>query len=141
VLPIEAVLAQELKPLGFRKKSRTWWRESQDTIQILNLQKSAYADQLYVNLRIYIKCLGTEAQAPLNYWHVDARLERIAPVSSWNDIVALTASAAPDDRVVRAIVDEGIAWLDRLSTLDGIKGYISMGGARLGLVSAAAKSI
>ena len=37
---IERLLAQILKPEGFRKIGRTWRHESAETVTVVNLQKS-----------------------------------------------------------------------------------------------------
>ena len=43
--------AAALKPLGFKKKATTWTRPLDSFELIFNLQKSAYADEYYYNIR------------------------------------------------------------------------------------------
>jgi hypothetical protein len=49
----KAYIAQfaALKPLGFKKKATTWTRPLDSFELIFNLQKSAYADEYYYNIR------------------------------------------------------------------------------------------
>lgn len=99
MLPLSAQIAQPLKALGFTKKSDSWWRQSQDAVQVLNIQKSPFGERIYVNLGIYLKALGTETTPPERRCHVQVRLERIADPGLWNEI----ASAAKPSNV-------SIAW-------------------------------
>ena len=46
-----AQFAAALKPLGFKKKATTWTRPLDAFELIFNLQKSAYADEYYYNIR------------------------------------------------------------------------------------------
>ena len=46
-----AQFAAALKPLGFKKKATTWTRPLDSFELIFNLQKSAYADEYYYNIR------------------------------------------------------------------------------------------
>ena len=49
---ILSILKIELKSAGFRRKRNSWYRLSNDLIQTLNLQKSSWGNQYYVNLGI-----------------------------------------------------------------------------------------
>ena len=49
--------------------------------------------------------------------------------------------APPTSALVDAVLIDGLAWFDRLSTLAGIRRYIESGGANNGLVFASAREI
>ncbi len=78
MLPVEAQFAPSLKALGFKKKGRTWTRETPDAFQVVNLQKSDFSEQVYVNVAVYLKALSDETSPPEHWCHIRARLERIA---------------------------------------------------------------
>ncbi|MCZ8255583.1 MAG: DUF4304 domain-containing protein [Bacteroidia bacterium] len=141
MLPLEIAIASPLKVLGFRKKACTWWRATEDTVCVLNLQKSPFGERLYVNLGVYLRALGQEVTPPENRCHVRVRLERIASEQSWNEIAAATSSAVPSAGLVEAILNDGISWLNQVSTHEGIQSYIKAGGASKGLVMATAKEL
>lgn len=140
MLPLESAVAPELKACGFRKKSRTWWREREEVIQVVNLQKSPYGEQLYVNLGVYLKRLGTETAPPENRCHIGVRLERIAE-HRYAEIVAATALGQPSAGLVSAVLSDAVAWLESVSTLTGIKEYLAAGGASKGLVFASVRRL
>jgi hypothetical protein len=141
MLPLAAVIAPQLKAAGFRKKARTWWRHGDETIQVVNLQKSPYGERLYVNLGVYVTQLGSETSPPENRCHVQARLERVADSSRLAAISSAEADATPTQPLVEAILVDGLAWLDGLSTLAGIRQYIESGGTSKGLVLATVRQL
>lgn len=119
MLAAEARLAPGLKAQGFKKKARTWTRERGDVFQILNLQKSAYGEQLYVNVAVYLKALGSEPHPPEHRCHIRARLERIAPERLFEDIRSLDASVPPPPGFLEAVYTHAIPWLELVSTAEG----------------------
>jgi hypothetical protein len=134
VLPLETAITSSLKASGFIKKARTWWRYGPDVIQVLNLQKSPYGDNLYVNLGIYVKSLGEEQKPPENRCHVQVRLDRVAHSEHQQCVVAATAGGVPVQALIDAVLVDGVAWLDDLATLSGIRRFLESGGSEKGLV-------
>lgn len=47
---LEVCLDENLKASGFRKKGPTWYRMNKDVLLIVDLQKSQYGGQYYMNL-------------------------------------------------------------------------------------------
>jgi Domain of unknown function (DUF4304) len=140
MLPLESAIAPELKAAGFRKKGRTWWRERAEVIQVVNLQKSSFGDQLYINLGVYLKRLGTETAPPQNRCHIGVRCERIAKHRHM-EIAAATSPGQPSENLVSAVLSDGVTWLESVSTLTGIKEYLAAGGASKGLVFASVRQL
>lgn len=134
MIPLETAIAPSLKEKGFKKKAKTWWRQSPDVIQVLNLQKSPYGDNLYVNLGIYLKALGEEKAPPENRCHVRVRLERVALEERQRSVAAASASEAPSQPLLDAVLTDGVSWLDALGTHAGIRQYLEAGGSKKGLV-------
>ena len=61
------------------KKSHTWYRRSAEVIAVLNLQKSQYGPQYYVNQAFWLRQLGDEPYPKEHECHVRSRLEDIVP--------------------------------------------------------------
>jgi hypothetical protein len=57
---LERALNHELSKYGFSKKATAWYRESNETIQVVDLQKSAYGAQFFVNLCCAPKAMELE---------------------------------------------------------------------------------
>jgi len=69
-----------LKSAGFKKKKGdTWYLAKDETILVLNLQKSNYGKQYYVNLAVWLISLG-DAEAPSEHQcHVRLRWGALIP--------------------------------------------------------------
>ena len=134
MLPLEAAVTPTLKASGFKKKAKTWWRHSPEVIQVLNLQKSSYGDSLYVNLGVYLRSLGEEQNPPESRCHVRVRLERVAHSEREQCVVSANANEAPTQALIEAVLIDGVAWLNDLATLSGIRRYLQAAGSKKGLV-------
>ncbi len=50
VNPIKEIVKDYMKSTGFRCKRNSWYRQCNDLLQIINIQKSYWGDQYYINL-------------------------------------------------------------------------------------------
>ena len=141
MLPLSAQIAQPLKELGFTKKSDTWWRQSEDAVQVLNIQKSQFGERIYVNLGVYLKALGPETTPPERRCHVQVRLEQIADPELWNEIASAAADTEPTPALIAAVVEDGSGWLNRLSTLAGVREFIESDASKHALVFASVREL
>lgn len=71
---IQTTFDDFMKGAGFSKKSGSWYRTTDDVITVVQLQKSQYGLQYYVNIALWLRPLG-EATAPKEQvCHVRTRL-------------------------------------------------------------------
>lgn len=49
-----------LRPEGFRRKADHWYRRTGELVQLVNLQKSPWGKQYYINIAWWLNDLGTE---------------------------------------------------------------------------------
>lgn len=75
---IEEIFDRALAPAGFRRRKDTWYKTNEDAITLVNLQKSQWGGQYYVNLGVYIRYLGKATSPPEHKSHIRARLTSIA---------------------------------------------------------------
>ena len=141
MLPLETSISTPLKVQGFRKRARTWWRDREETIQILNLQKSPFGERLYINLGVYVRQLGQESRPAAHNCHVQTRLELAADERYWNVIVSAESESQPPQDLVTAVLTDGVAWVDQVSSIEGILSYLSAGGSKKGMVVAAVRNL
>jgi len=125
VFPLESAIAPLMKSAGFSKKGRTWWRAHAEAIDVLNLQKSEFGDQLYVNLAVYLRELGAEDRPPQHRCHLRARLERVADPRLFTDIRSAEAHAMPCAGLLEAIASDAMAWFASLSTLPSLRATVA----------------
>lgn len=67
-----------LAPAGFRRRKDSWYRMNEDTISLVNLQKSQYGGQYYLNLAVYLRDLDKATSPAEHQSHIRVRLTAIA---------------------------------------------------------------
>ena len=72
--------AKPLKAAGFKKKRpTTWYRDGAETICVVNLQKSPYGNEFYVNIGLWLKALGDNDKPVEYHCHIRTRWEELIP--------------------------------------------------------------
>jgi hypothetical protein len=79
--PIVKTLESVLIPLGFRRERLSWYSAGEETVRVVNLQKSDWGNQYYVNLAVWILELGVARHPPEHRCHVRVRLSSLVPDS------------------------------------------------------------
>ena len=137
-------LAAVLKEAGFTMKGQSFFLDGQDTIVVLNLQKSDFDEQYYVNVGIWLKALGSTAFPAENKCHILARLTSLF-TSEFNVIErACHLTSATEEDLVRFV---GIAktivvpFCASCLHIDGLKERHGSGQFRKALVLKEAKQL
>jgi hypothetical protein len=112
-------------------------------VSVLNVQKSDVGPQLYVNLGIYLRRLGTETDPPHYRCHLSTRLNQLLEDAS-SLVVALDLESALSEterqrRAVDAIVQRGLPWLEARETEAKARAALLAEKVPTGLVMAAAR--
>lgn len=106
-----------LKALGFKKSGLNWRRSTEDVIQVLNIQKSQWGPEFYINLGVYIIPLGPEDKPPHNRCQIRTRLAHsgkfpdkiLAAAEAWftahGSVAALSELAKQDALPVMTSID------------------------------------
>lgn len=63
------------------KRSSSWYLGSDETITVLNLQRSSYGPRYYVNIAIWLLAAGPTTAPKPHQCHIQTRLERLVPPS------------------------------------------------------------
>ncbi|HWL09243.1 MAG TPA: DUF4304 domain-containing protein [Planctomicrobium sp.] len=91
-------LAALLKPLGFKKRRTTWYLQTVDTIQAINVQGSQWGPAYYLNVGTYLRALGEESMPPEYRCHIRARIH-------------------PPERAAEILVQECQDWFKQFGTV------------------------
>lgn len=76
---LKDALAAPLRTLGFVKKSNNWYLETEETILVVNLQKSQYGEQYYVNCGVTLKSFGGDPFPKEHLCDIRFRLSSVVP--------------------------------------------------------------
>lgn len=75
---IPTALDSALRKSGFsRHGKRNWSRQSHDVLQLINLQKSQYSDDEYINVALWPQIFGTPEKLSEHKFPLRGRLESV----------------------------------------------------------------
>lgn len=123
---VQATFDSFMKSAGFSKKSGSWYRVSDEVITVVELQKSQYGLQYYVNVALWLRALG-EANAPKEQaCHVRTRLSRLVGsaedwLSSLLDLDAGVLDASRRDELSTFLSVHLGPVLEVVDSLDGLR--------------------
>jgi len=72
---LKSSLEKALRDAGFFRKAGSWYRSGADAIVVLNLQKSDFGDNYYLNIGINLKALSQESFPKVNICHIQMRAD------------------------------------------------------------------
>ncbi|CAI9404243.1 MULTISPECIES: DUF4304 domain-containing protein [Aestuariimicrobium] len=75
---VQSTVDAYAKSRGFVKRAGSWYLKREDIILVLNLQKSNYGRQYFLNIGLWLNVLGTEQAPQEQHCHIRSRLSRIA---------------------------------------------------------------
>lgn len=126
---LEQAIAGVLKPLGYTKRAATWHREREQVVSVLNLQKSQWGENWYLNLGVYLRSIGDEARPPEARCHVRCRAEMLSGRELPREPAALATFVG----------DVAVPWLDALDSERGVAEFLSSGRSRACFVHRSAR--
>jgi hypothetical protein len=129
---VARTLREYLSNAGYKHKGNTWYCETDETILVINLQKSQYGKQYYLNLGVWVKAFEPAAFPKEHKCHIRARLGDIISAKEERNLdsafdLASRIDARKREAVVLALMQRGVAWLGRLGSIAGIRDALSKG--------------
>lgn len=127
-------ISSALKTHGFKKKASNWYLHNNETVLLVNLQKSQYGNQFYINGAILVKALLDLEFPQEEKCHIRFRLgtnDTGAPEKRAEILLDLENEfISEDDRKVELenlVIDYILPHLNQCSTLSGIAEVINSG--------------
>jgi Domain of unknown function (DUF4304) len=125
--PIVDAINSALKILDFKKKSNTWYLHRDETVLLVNLQKSQYGDQFYINCAVLVRALSN-LEFPKEYaCHIRFRLDSDevgAPKKRIELLLDLENDSISDAErkaeLEKLIANHALPFLNQCSTLNEI---------------------
>lgn len=119
---VQAVVDRFCKDSGFNKKSGSWYRRQDESIAVINLQRSQHSRAYYLNVALWLLALG-EAEAPKEHTcHVRTRLARlVSDAEALNKALDLEQCDGDRSAVVLDALSIADALLRACNSLDGCR--------------------
>jgi len=134
---IVTAFEEPLEKAGFRKKSGSWYLDKVDSILVVNLQKSNYGEQFYVNLAVWLRALGSDVFPKEHKCHIRIRLASLVgeEVTKCFDAQDSTFTDGARARLIRSLMEEhAIPFLRDCSSIKGIRRCLKEGTLENGFV-------
>jgi hypothetical protein len=131
---VKEALAAPLKEAGFKKKSNSWYWSNDEVVLLVNLQKSQYGDQYYVNGGVALKSLGADEFPKEHHCHIRFRLTAVVSEEESKEIESVfnleSESLSEQQRkeeISRLVRDVALPILQGCSTESGIAETVKSG--------------
>jgi Domain of unknown function (DUF4304) len=131
---INEIIKNTLSAAGYIKKSDTWYLRSDEAMILINIQKSQYGNQFYINCGVSLNALISIEFPKEHQCSIRFRIEDIVSSRSENSIAALLnledvsiSESQRKDGILELIVEYALPTLNTLSTIKGIGEAIRSG--------------
>lgn len=125
---LATIVAQCLKPHGFKRKTTSWYRQYPEVTQVVNLQRSPWGPQYYINLGVALRALLDDPNPKEYQCHARTRIEGVG-IDPETAKCALDLEFPVSDEQreikVRSILILGVQWMDRVRSEAEVKAVIS----------------
>lgn len=144
---LESSIGPMLVAVGFKKKASTWYRETEGSLQVVDLQKSAYGLQFYLNLccvpkGMYVEGMPTpkEHKCPIRVRLADVYPERGTQVGDVFDLERAGVSDVQRREQLNEIINKLVLpFFERTASAHALRDAIRQGLFKRGAVSLATK--
>jgi len=131
---IKEAIKKPLSEAGYIKKSDTWYLRNDEVVLLVNIQKSQYGNQFYINCGASLKSLSSVEFPKEHQCNIRFRIEDVIPSGSESNIGALLdledisiSENQRKDGILKLIVECVLPALNALSSIKGIGEAIRSG--------------
>jgi hypothetical protein len=145
--PLHLGLDDVLGPAGFARKGDSWFRKTSDVVEVVNLQKSQYGRQYYLNYALWLRALGEESFPKEEKCHIRMRATAMVSSDSVADLgrlLDLESSVADTERRSRfaiLLTQELLPFADTCRTVHGLRSLLQAGRLKKAMVHVRAKAL
>ena len=142
--PLSLALEDVLGPAGFTRKGDSWFRRTEEIVEVLNLQKSQWGRQYYLNYALWLRALG-EAPFPRHeQCHVQMRASAFLPPDDLARLLNLESDLTDAERraALAGLLTSGfLPFASTCRTVSGLRSLLGTGKLKQLLVLAVANPI
>ncbi|MBA3734959.1 MAG: DUF4304 domain-containing protein [Actinobacteria bacterium] len=129
---VQEALERFGRQAGLEKKSGAWYRGGDEVIAVVDLQKSQYGPQYYLNLGFWLRELEGERYPKGSECHILLRLETLVPQERHRIVHLLDMEEdVPDEQRIEELValltDRVLPVIERAGTVAGLRALVDDG--------------
>jgi hypothetical protein len=144
---LESIFHSILSDRGFTKKTGSWYRKTAEALLIVNLQKSSFGNQYYLNLACVPLALSLpdepypkENKCPIRIRLSSAFPEKKAEIESLLDLECMAlADAERREKIQMLVEDMLLPFMSQMETKDALISAFNAGKFRRAMVYKAAQ--
>lgn len=143
--PLHLALEDVLSPAGFLKKGDSWFRRADDVVEVVNLQKSQFGHQYYLNYALWLRPLGEATFPKEEKCHIRMRANAIASSEAQLGRLLDLESGAPEterrSEFANILTAEFLPFADACRTVNSLRSLLESGKLKKAMVHKAAKEV
>lgn len=133
-----------LEQSGFRRRGQSWLWNGPDGIAVVNLQRSNWANEYYVNIGIWLKALGGSQLPEIHECHLSFRLESLFP--DHRELILVGCSLEDSSEEILADLskffqEEVIPFVKQCTRLEVLRNFMFEGRLKQGLMTKDAREL
>lgn len=120
-----------LKPLGYHKKDKSWYKDNLETVTLFSLHQSRWGKIYYVTLGVNFIDLSEEKRPKIYKCHAQLRAEEFGELTE--EYLSLEREMSEDDRKkkIKQLIDKSLPILKKMETITGFKELLEQFNPRL----------
>jgi hypothetical protein len=133
---VQTAVAAVARAGGFKGGPRTWRKEVPLGLAVLNLQKSSWGPQYYINFGVYVRALGPLTEPRAEQCHYSARAESTFSASEewqperWEDLLNLECVESDEVRqreIEMFLSEDVLPFMEQIGTDAGLRTAFAQG--------------
>lgn len=121
---IKSVINEKLQAFGYSRKGTSWFKDTNELIKVVNLQKSNFAKSYYINYGFNIKGLDMQGVT----MHIQNRYGSVVAIDNNRIKETLNLESEMEDSVrkkkIEQIMDDVIHLLSKIDTVNDLVGHL-----------------
>jgi len=131
--------------MGFSRKGNSWFRRGEEIVQVVNLQKSRWGNQYYLNYALWLLALGETSLPREEMCHVRKRVDDlVANEKQFNELLDLENDIPAEERAAllsKMLTSDLVPFIDKSSSIAGLRELFVKGMLEGGFVYVDAKRL
>jgi len=123
---VQATVDRVAKDAGMVKRSGSWYARGDETILVLNLQKSNYSASYYLNVAVWLLAVESADFPKENKCHIRTRMTQLVDDPGYLDRLLDVEWVTANDHgpeLLKQLLDERICWIrEATASLDALRG-------------------
>lgn len=142
-LVLDRALTHVLAGTDFRRKQNTWRRYADEVVQVLNLQKSRFGQQYYLNFGVWLRVLEEAKEPKEEQCHIRIRADEVAREGAGLPRLLDLDTEVPDRerRICECVSADVLPFAEQCCSIEGLRDLYKAGAFKRAMLTAATRAL